>query len=364
VNDQGSLFDLVEPPATPPVRSARSALPPALPRSPDPPQDEGLFEAPRPPAHERHMPRAKFRWGTARGHAQAIAEGCAEAWWRSYGGGHLEVPFGTLAAVCLLRVRDPHGPDPAAALCRLDRDAAFKLLEETWSTWWLMRPDLAEFARPVHGWVTGERAPSNSELDGARAVIAAAARLGVLEYTEGVSDGQAICYARDADVLGCLIQEMRAAADKQARGEYYTPPEVCDLMARMVMPQGVEPGMSVCDPAAGTGGMARAAAAWMRELGQEPSSAAWFLNDIEWCASGLLAVNAHLWGLGPHVYIGRADALADPAWPEAAQASRDGALRNHRDVVQAGGLVAAYLAAERLIGAASTVFDKDQPSSD
>jgi hypothetical protein len=228
-----------------------------------------------------------------------------------------------------------------------------ELLAEIWSKWWLMRPDLAEFARPVHDWVTGERTPSGNELDGARAVLAAAARRGVLEYTEGAGDAQSLCSAREADVLGCLVQEMRAAADKQARGEYYTPPEVCDMMARIVLPDGVEPGMSVCDPAAGTGGMARACAAWMREQGQEPAAAAWYLNDIDWCASGLLAVNAHLWGLGPHVYIGRADSLADADWPEHARAKRDGALRNHRDVVQAGSLMAAFLAAERLIGSVS-----------
>jgi hypothetical protein len=353
VNEQGSLFDLIEPPPTAPAArpAPRAAQHPSR-RTPDPPQSEGLFEPPPQPAAERYKPRAKFRWGTPRGHAQAIAEGCAEAWWRSYGGGRLEVPFGTLAAACLLRVRDPAGPDPAAFLCDLDRDGAYALLSEVWSRWWLIRPDLAEFARPVHDWITGDRTPSHSELDGARAVLAAAARLGVLEYTEGAGGPQPFSLVRDADVLGCLVQEMRAAADKQARGEYYTPPEVCDMMARIVMPDGVEPGKSICDPAAGTGGMARAAAAWMRELGQDPATAAWYLNDIDWCASGLLGVNAYLWGLGPHVYIGRADTLADATWPEQARAKRDGALRNHRDVTQAGMLMAACIAAERLIGAA------------
>jgi hypothetical protein len=357
VNKQGSLFDLIEPPAPTAVAPADAhSAQPAARRTASQQEPDALFEHPQRAAHERVLPRAKFRWGTPRGHAQALAEGCAKAWWSSYGAGHLEVPLGTLAVACLLRVRDPQ-----ALLRDLDRDVTLELLTRVWSMLWLARPDLAEFARPVHDWVT-DRTPSDSDLNGAHAVLHTAVRLGVFEYTDGADDPASLCHAREADVLGCLVQELRAAADKQARGEYYTPPEVCDMMARVIMPDGVEPGMSVCDPAAGTGGMARATAAWMRELGQDPASATWFLNDIDWCASGLLAVNAYIWGLGPHVLIGRADALANPDWPERAQATREGALRNHRDVVQAGMLAAACVTAERLVdqcGAQASAQDEN-----
>lgn len=357
---QTDLFDLIKPP-DPPARARPAAparlLQPSAPRAARTAESvqDGLFEEPARLAADRQAPKkARFRLGTPRGHAQAIAEACADAWWRSYGASSLEVPFGTVAAVTLIAGDSKRfgGRDPDTYLQNLTRDRAFGLLQQTWGELWLVRPDLADAASPIHSWATGERRPSDGELDGARAVFGAASRYGVFEYTAGIGTDDPYVPARQADLLGCLVQIMRSAGDRGARGEFYTPPDVCDVVARMTMPDGVRPGESVCDPASGTGGMVRATAAWMRELGQDPARARWYLNDIVWSTAALAAVNAYLWGLGPHVFIGHVDALADPAWPQAATERSAGAWRHRDRVLEAALPLALLTQPERMAGVA------------
>jgi len=104
------------------------------------------------------------------------------------------------------------------------------------------------------------------------------------------------------DVYEYLIGRFAAGAGKKA-GEFYTPPEVSTLLARLVRPK---PGNRICDPACGSGSMLIRVAKEIREpngspsenyqlFGQESNGSTWalarmnmFLHGmdaarIEWC---------------------------------------------------------------------------------
>lgn len=78
--------------------------------------------------------------------------------------------------------------------------------------------------------------------------------------------------------------------------------------------------------------MLRATAAALRGGGRDPSEYRWLACDIDPVAVGALAVNAHIWGLGPHVLLECADSVAEPDWHvraarEQAQADREQWMR-------------------------------------
>jgi hypothetical protein len=74
------------------------------------------------------------------------------------------------------------------------------------------------------------------------------------------------------DLLGAVLTVLRSRSDKAARGQFYTPADACDLLAPIVGTPG--PGESVCEPAAGTGGMLRAVAKALRDQGR----------TLPWCS--------------------------------------------------------------------------------
>ncbi|GIW81689.1 MAG: type I restriction-modification system subunit M [Gemmatales bacterium] len=110
----------------------------------------------------------------------------------------------------------------------------------------------------------------------------------------------------DRDIIGdvyeYLIGKFAAGAGKKA-GEFYTPPEVSTLLAKLVAPK---PGDRICDPACGSGSLLIKVAREVREpdgspsnnfslFGQESNGSTWalcrmnmFLHEmdaarIEWC---------------------------------------------------------------------------------
>ncbi|MFD0576134.1 N-6 DNA methylase [Dactylosporangium darangshiense] len=115
-----------------------------------------------------------------------------------------------------------------------------------------------------------------------------------------------------------------AAARTEDRGQprrLLHPQPVAEALARMLHVADATPGQSIADPAAGTGIMLWAAAHILRQHGKDPADYHWYANDIDPLAAACLAVNAHLWALGPNVLIGCADGL-DPAWPHYAAVDR------------------------------------------
>ncbi|HWC48513.1 MAG TPA: N-6 DNA methylase, partial [Solirubrobacterales bacterium] len=173
---------------------------------------------------------------------------------------------------------------------------------------------------PFGEWLNAEE-PDRHLLAGAGAVARAAVKSGLLELTLDLD------VARQVDLLGCVYTTMRSHSAKAARGEFYTPPAVGEMMAQISLGN-LEPGQSICDPTAGTGGLLRAAAATLRADGREPGDYVWYGCDIAPVAVAGLAVNAHIWGFGRQVVIGCADSLAEPDWEVRA-------LREQREAVEA-----------------------------
>jgi len=107
--------------------------------------------------------------------------------------------------------------------------------------------------------------------------------------------------------------------------------------------------MSIAEPAAGTGGMLRAAAQVIREAGHDPAEMLWVANDIAPLPVACMAVNCHVWGLGHGVVLGTANSLAEPDW-YGREWDRQRAAVEHRDsIARAAVFITATRRAERLI---------------
>ena len=255
--------------------------------------------------------------------AQRVAEAADRAWHGAGAGTDEGVCVGVIAAPALLGRADPEGPDPRDQTLGLGDEEVAQLLGEVWALFTLSRPDLAFRCGPFGEWLNAEE-PDRHLLAGAGAVARTAVKSGLLELTLDRD------VARQVDLLGCVYAMMRSQTAKAARGEFYTPLHVAEMMAQVSL-GGLSPGRSICDPTAGTGGLLRAAASTLRADGRDPGDYLWYGCDISPVAVAGLAVNAHIWGLGHQVVIGCADSLAEPDWEVRA-------LREQREAIEAQAL--------------------------
>jgi hypothetical protein len=272
-------------------------------------------------------------------HTVKIAEAAASAWWKAHGGSTDAIPLGVVAALALMTQADPAGPDPAKLILGADRDEIADLLRHIWTLFAITRPELSIRTGPLAAWLDN---PARAQLDGAHATAHAVVKAGQLTLT-GDRD-----LAREVDLLGHVYQELRNPKAKKAHGEIFTPAPLATAMARMTL-AGAEPGQSICDPFAGTGGLLRAAAQELRAQGVDPRSMHWYAADIDPVVVAGLAVNMHLWDLGPHVVVGCANVLAEGDWQDRALTEQHAAIEQHNACV----LVARVLAADRLLTAAA-----------
>lgn len=252
--------------------------------------------------------------------AQRIAEVVDRAWHGAGTGTDEGACVGVIAALALLGQANPQGPDPREQILELGDEEIAQLLNEVWCLFTITRPELAMRCGPFGEWLNAERLDRHL-LAGSGAVARAAIKSGLLELTLDLE------VSRRVDLLGVVYTTMRSRSAKAARGEFYTPPNVAEMMARMSL-LGFPPGQSICDPTAGTGGLLRAAAQAIRDEGKAPHDYVWYGCDISPVAVAGLAVNAHLWGLGPRIVIGCADSLAEPDWEQRA-------LREQREAIEA-----------------------------
>ena len=271
--------------------------------------------------------------------AVRICDRAAGAWWDRRGHGESAVPLGVIAALCLA-----DGIDAEALLAATDEEIV-RGMGLTWAQFWLRRPDLCIRCGPLADWLNDD--PPDSELVRAAAAVARAA------VKAGICDLLARDALQDVDLLGHAYIAMRAPSAAQARGEFYTPPAVCDALARMTLAGDLRPGMSIAEPAAGTGGMLRAAAQVLRERGQDPGGYWWVVNDISPVVTAALAVNCHLWGLGGRVVIRAADTLTEPDWPDSAWAEQRAAVGDRDALRGAAAMLAVIRHAECLVTAAA-----------
>ncbi len=103
-----------------------------------------------------------------------------------------------------------------------------------------------------------------------------------------------------SDVLGPYYQEIGSKSKIEARGEFYTPPALCSMMARMVVDpeQVIAAGkpITVSDPCVGSGGMILAVAEQFAE-----AKAVDLLRvtgmDVSPLACDMAYINTTLWGI-------------------------------------------------------------------
>lgn len=112
------------------------------------------------------------------------------------------------------------------------------------------------------------------------------------------------------DLLGPLYATVMAPADRTARGAFYTPPALAQLLTAMTgLPA---PGETVSDPCSGTAGLVLAMIRAMRAAGRLPELVHWHLHDIDGLALALAGVQLAAHGM-PWVTLTRGNALAQTA---------------------------------------------------
>ena len=114
-----------------------------------------------------------------------------------------------------------------------------------------------------------------------------------------------------ADVLGqayeYLIKKFADDAGAKA-GEFFTPPEVVDTLVGMLEPQ---PGDTIYDPTAGSGGMLVRAANYLREKGDRATNARYFAQEMNWSNAAITKINSVLHGLEADIRAGNST-ITDP----------------------------------------------------
>ncbi|MEU0770579.1 N-6 DNA methylase [Streptomyces albogriseolus] len=335
--EQPSLFDDLDPePQKAPIPATfrtPAATAHATPRTPAP-------HAPARTTPRQHTPRPLTN---AKADGQALGEAVAYAWHSGFGGTDIGIPLGTVAALALFplhRDKPRHLGEWLLTLTPAELQATYR---EVMAWQWIRRPDLIETALPILRWT--EQDLNKNQLDAMAAVTRAALKHNVLELT-----GADPYIRADVDLMSWTLTQLRSRGAAQGLGEYHTPPEVCDVMARMIYGTSeFEPGQAFNDPACGTGGLFRSLVQIVREAGHDPHDHIWVMQDIDAIAAAGAAVNAILWDLGPNVLIAVGDTLAHGDLAEKANEHRRGVLAHRNEIVRQAVVLAAVRNVENLI---------------
>nr|BEK71314.1 N-6 DNA methylase [Kitasatospora purpeofusca] len=259
--------------------------------------------------------------------AYAIAQAAASAWHSERGGNRIEIPIGVVASLAVLPFKGEQAPRYADWVMGLSAEALAGVYRKTWTRWWVLRPDLATRARPLHDWLQDDDEAARYA-NAVRAVTHAALKAGVLDLV-----GDADPYFRsDTDLLGWVVALMRSGGEQRALAEFPTPPDMAALMARLITVDmdAVVPGQSFLEPTSGTGAMVRLMAQRLREHGRSPADHHWVLNELDPLAAAVAAANAILWDLGPNTLVWAGDTLMEGDGPEQAAREKE-ELIAHRD---------------------------------
>lgn len=114
-----------------------------------------------------------------------------------------------------------------------------------------------------------------------------------------------------SDILGrayeYLIKQFADDAGAKA-GEFFTPPEVVDILVRILQPKA---GDTVYDPTCGSGGMLIHSADYLREQGENALAARYFGQEMNWGNYAIGKINSVLHGLEADIK-GGASTITDP----------------------------------------------------
>jgi len=297
-------------------------------------EPDGLFADPRPelPSVQSPIPAprriAPLLIGNPRDAGQRLGEAVAETWHASnWGGYRIDIPVSIITALAMFPIKG-HTEDVARIISNSTNWQLLQGYREIYAHAWARRPDLGARMAPLMGWLTEEGVEEKAYA--VRRVTETALRYGILQLT-----GDPDPYNRsDTDVISWTITSLRSHGAKQGLGEYHTPPELCDMMARMLIGDTPpEKGWRFHEPAGGTGGMFRAAAQHLRNLQADPADYEWALNELEPLAAAGAAVNAIVWGLGPNVVIACGDTLAQGDLQKQARRERKALLEERDQIV-------------------------------
>lgn len=111
------------------------------------------------------------------------------------------------------------------------------------------------------------------------------------------------------DLLGPLYTAVVAPGDRTARGAFYTPATLAQLLAATGLPRS---GEAVSDPCSGTGGLVLALIRAMRAAGGVPELVHWHLQDLDGLALALAGVQLAAHGM-PWVTLAQGNSLARAA---------------------------------------------------
>ena len=96
-------------------------------------------------------------------------------------------------------------------------------------------------------------------------------------------------------------------------GEFFIPPEVVDILVRILEPQ---PGDTVYDPTCGSGGMLVHCADYLREAGHNANDARYCGQEMNWGNAAIGKINSVLHRLEAEIAAG-ASTITDPAFRDA-----------------------------------------------
>jgi hypothetical protein len=113
--------------------------------------------------------------------------------------------------------------------------------------------------------------------------------------------------AEPRDILGQLYMELELG--NQNTGQFFTPPEVSELMARVTYGDELKaitkPFITLCEPACGAGGMILAFAKVMLSQGHNPAQRLWVhATDIDRTAALMCYLQLSLWHIPGVVVVG------------------------------------------------------------
>ena len=114
------------------------------------------------------------------------------------------------------------------------------------------------------------------------------------------------------DVLGPLYMELELGNAKT--GQFFTPPEICDLMASLVhgdkLKDNDQPYVKLCEPTVGSGGMVLAFVKQMLIQGLDPANNLWVqCIDIDRTVALMCYIQLTLWNVPAQVIVGNSLSL-------------------------------------------------------
>lgn len=180
-------------------------------------------------------------------------------------------------------------------------DDPIDLVTMQWRWWVQSFPYLGGHLGPITGWLTQPRREQAHVLRRQLEHLSTIDLPAVAERTEVAGD-----------LLGQVLTELNAPGDKSARGAFYTPTALAQLLAQIGGATDTCPGDSIHEPCVGGGGLVISAVRALRAAGHAPELRRWVLQDIDPYAVAVAGIAMSIHGI-PQVELRCGDTLATSA---------------------------------------------------